>query len=328
MVGGAGYVGTEVTAHLLESGYRVRCLDLLLYENGICVAHFLRHPNYEFQQGDMADAAAAARALEGVTDVVLLAGLVGDPITAKYPDAARAINEVGVAGFIDGCQGRGLGRLIFVSTCSNYGLVEGDQLADETQALTPLSTYAEAKVATERLLLGLKGTTDFHPTILRFATAFGISPRMRFDLTIAEFTRDLYLGRPLLVYDADTWRPYCHVADFANLTRRTLEAPVADVSFEVFNGGGDQGNCTKQMIVDAILERVPGAEVSYKEHGSDPRNYRVSFAKVRQTLGFEPRVSVQQGVDELLAAMGQGLFLDEVERHPRFFGNVELDYAA
>ena len=328
VVGGAGYIGTAVTAHLLDRGYRVRCLDLLLYGNGECVAQFLPHPGYEFQRGDLARAEDAALALDGVTDVVLLGALVGDPVTRKYPDQSRAINEAGTARFIAACNGRGLNKLVFVSTCSNYGLIEGDHVADENWALQPLSLYASAKVASETTLLGLHGRVDHHATVLRFATAFGLSARMRFDLTVNEFTREMFLARPLTVFDADTWRPYCHVRDFARLIRRVLEAPAADVSFEVFNGGGDANNLTKRTIVQEIARRLPQAPVLYQEHGSDPRNYRVTFAKVRERLFFEPEMGVGDGIDELLTALRDGRFGEDVERSPNLFGNYELDYVA
>ena len=164
-----------------------------------------------------------------------------------------------------------------------------------------------------------------NPTILRFATAFGLSPRMRFDLTISEFTRDLALGKELLVYDAHTWRPYCHVRDFAHLIQVVIEAQTDIVSFEVFNAGGDINNATKQMIVDTILEKIPGGKVRYQEHGSDTRNYRVSFEKVKSVLGFEPKYTIQDGIDELIEAINNHVF-DHVDENKNFFGNYEIHY--
>ena len=152
----------------------------------------------------------------------ILAGLVGDPITKKFPYEAHDINDIALRGCIDQLNGRGLNKVIFVSTCSNYGLIQDDVLADEDFELTPLSLYAKSKVGAEKHLLSLKGQTDYHPTILRFATAFGLAPRMRFDLTVNEFTREVAEGNELVVYDAHTWRPYCHVRDFARLIGRVL----------------------------------------------------------------------------------------------------------
>jgi nucleoside-diphosphate-sugar epimerase len=146
---------------------------------------------------------------------------------------------------------------------------------------------------------------------------------MRFDLTVNEFTRELYLGRELLVFDAHTWRPYCHVSDLSAAVRGVLEAPCDRVHFEIFNVGGDENNFTKRMIVDEILLQVPDGKVKYQEHGSDPRNYRVSFAKIRERLGFAPQVPVRRGVAELLDALRAGLF-DQVERQRAWFGNYEI----
>lgn len=325
LVGGAGYVGSVITRHLLECGYGVRSFDLLLFNNRSTVTPFLDDPRYEFVHGDLADQTCMGKALDGVTDVVLLAGLVGDPITRKYPDAARRINVDGYDKLLDLLAGRGLGRVVFASTCSNYGFIEGDHLAEESHPLEPLSSYAAAKVAVEKTILGLQGQIDYAPVVLRFATAFGLSPRMRFDLTVNEFTRDLVLGNELVVYDTKTWRPYCHVADFAEITQRVLEAPIGDVAFEVFNAGSEANNFTKQMIVDAILKQMPEARVSYKNHGADARNYRVSFAKIRQRLDFEPRHTVESGIREIIDAMNDGLYHDIAE--PRgFYGNHEIDY--
>lgn len=325
LIGGAGYVGSVVTAQLLQRGYPVRCLDLLLYGNQSCVLPFLGHPLYDFQRGDIADANALNAALDGVTDVVVLAGLVGDPITRRYPAESQLINEEAIQGLLPALTGIGLNKLIFVSTCSNYGEIPADAIAGEDYPLKPLSAYAKAKVAMETRLLDGNAGIDFHPTVLRFATAFGLSPRMRFDLTISEFTRALHGGGTLDVYDSDTWRPYCHVQDFGRALIRVLEAPIDRVSGEVFNVGGDVNNFTKAMIVDAILREAPAGTVSLVAGGQDRRNYRVDFSKIRDRLFFEPARTVADGIRELVAALDQGLF-DDVGQRPDFYHNREIDY--
>lgn len=323
LIGGAGYVGGPLTTYLLGTGYRIRTLDRLIYRNGESLLAHLSHPNYEFQFGDMGDPGTLDRALNGCTDVVILAGLVGDPITKAFPGQARAINRTALRRCIDGLNGRGLGRVIFISTCSNYGKIGGGEIADETYPLNPLSLYAEAKVEAERYILALENKVDYCPTVLRFATAFGLSPRMRFDLTVNEFARELFIGRELEVYDADTWRPYCHVRDFARLIRMVLEAPPAPVAFEVFNAGGDANNHTKRDIVERVLQRLPGRRVIYRANSPDPRDYRVSFEKVRSRLGFEPAFSVAEGIAEVIEALERGLFDDAGERRSAY-GNYEL----
>ena len=323
IIGGAGYIGAPLTTALLDAGYHVRTLDQLTYEHGSAIAACHLHPNFEFMRGDMGNRATMDEALQGVSDVVILAGLVGDPITKQFPQEAHDINDLGVMSCIDSLNDRGLNKVLFISTCSNYGLIEEDVLASETFELRPLSLYAKSKVAAEKYLLSQKGKVDYHPTVLRFATAFGLAPRMRFDLTVNEFTRELAVGNELVVFDAHTWRPYCHIKDFARLISRVLEFPVDDVAFEVFNAGGDENNHTKQSIVDLVLQRLPGRHVAYKENSSDPRNYRVSFEKVRRVLHFTPAYSVADGIEEIVWAIEEGL-LDDVEERRNFYGNYAL----
>lgn len=323
IVGGAGYIGSPVATGLLEAGCHVRVLDNLTYDHASAASSLLLHPRFSFMRGDMGDADMLDWALDGITDVVILAGLVGDPITKKFPDEAHAINDVAVHNCITHLNGRGLDKVIFVSTCSNYGLIEDDVLADENFELRPLSLYAKSKVAAEQHLLSLKGEVDYTPTVLRFATAFGLAPRMRFDLTVNEFARELAIGNELVVFDAHTWRPYCHVQDFARLIARVFAFPVATVGFEVFNAGGNENNHTKQSIVDLLTARIPDGRVAFKANSSDPRNYRVSFAKVRDTLHFTPSRTVADGIDEILWAI-RNHFVDDVATRPNFYGNYAL----
>jgi nucleoside-diphosphate-sugar epimerase len=324
LIGGAGYIGSVMTGYLLGQGWQIRCFDQLIYENQPCVSFYWGHPRYEFIFGDLTDAAQMESALEKVDDVVILAGLVGDPITKKYPKKSQDINLDGILQVIRSLNGKGLKRVIFISTCSNYGLIESDATADETFELNPLSLYAKAKVAIEKELLALRGQVDFHATVLRFATAFGLSPRMRFDLTVNEFTREMFLGRELLVYDAETWRPYCHVQDFSRAVNLVLQAPEETISFEVFNAGGECNNFNKQAVVNEILRHFPNAPVKYKKQGSDPRNYKVNFSKIKSTLGFEPEYTVADGIEELIGALQQNIF-SRVEQQPNFYHNYEIN---
>ena len=139
IIGGAGYIGTVLTDHFLNQGHQVRSLDLFLYQNNHCVLPFLGRPGYETLYGDHCDPFVLEKALEGMTDIVLLAGLVGDPISKKYQETSAAINGKGIQSSIDILNGKGIQKLVFVSTCSNYGLIEGNKLADEEFKLNPLS---------------------------------------------------------------------------------------------------------------------------------------------------------------------------------------------
>ena len=176
----------------------------------------------------------------------------------------------------------GVDRLVFTSTCSNYGLRDTDEPATEESELSPVSLYAELKVDFERFVLD-RSDWNLCPTLLRIATAYGLSQRMRFDLTISEFTRTLAVGDELVVYDADTWRPYCHVEDISGAVMTALTADEALVRSEVFNVGHSDENYTKRMVVDVVQDVLGGAgSVSFEEGGRDPRNYRVNFDKIRE----------------------------------------------
>jgi nucleoside-diphosphate-sugar epimerase len=325
LIGGAGYVGSVITSHFLKLGYMVRVLDKFVYKNQNAIQAYLGDDNYEFMLGDLSDTKMLEEASHGIQNVVILGGLVGDPITKRYPELSNTINDIGVKTCIDFFDDKKIEKLIFISTCSNYGLIKEDQLADEDFELNPLSLYAKAKVEAELHLMSKKGKVNYTGTVLRFATAFGLSPRMRFDLSLSEFVRDLYFGEELLVFDEHTWRPYCHVRDFARLIDLVIKAAPEKVNFEVFNAGGEVNNYTKKMIVDTIQTFIPTAKIKYGANGSDPRNYKVSFKKVKETLGFEPKYTVKDGVEELINAFSYGIFSDSL-KHKENFGNYEVTY--
>ncbi len=324
VIGGAGYIGNTLTRRLLGEGHRVRVLDLLLFDHGTALSGLWENPDFEFVRGDLRDRETLRGALEGVTDVVLLAAIVGDPATKNYPELGRSVNVDGAIGVFDACAEAGVERFVFTSTCSNYGLRESDDLATEESELSPVSLYAEHKVEFERYALGRVEEVPFCPTILRIATAYGMSQRMRFDLTVSEFARTLAIGEELLVYDADTWRPYCHVADISKAIMTVLDAPPEKVRGEVFNVGNSDENYTKRMLADAALAALNGdGVVDYQEGGKDPRNYRVSFQKITDALGFEAEHRVPSSVENLVAAIKAGVFGD-VEERPYYYADHTL----
>jgi nucleoside-diphosphate-sugar epimerase len=300
---------------LLDAGHTVRVLDRLIFDHGEAIAPLLEHRRFELLFGDLRDRAILDRALEGVSDVALLAGLVGDPITKTYPDLSRSINLDGSSALIEALDGRGLDRFVFTSTCSNYGLRETAEPATEESELAPVSLYAEHKVEIEQRILALAPSVDYTPTVLRISTAYGLSPRMRFDLTIAEFTVTMASGQELVVYDADTWRPYCHVQDISKAVMTVLGAPTNRVAGEVFNVGHSDENYTKRMVVDAVQAALGGAgRVDFQEGGVDPRNYRVDFSKIARELDYEPDYRVPDFVRALVEAVGAGAYHDYAMR--------------
>ena len=323
VIGGAGYIGSVLTRKLLDCGYNVRVLDKLMYDNSPAVSYLLEDDNFSFIKGDFGDNAKLDQSLKNITDVVLLAALVGDPICKKYPDLAQKVNLDYPKNLFRKLKNRNINSFIFTSTCSNYGLQSDDKPANENSQLNPQSLYAETKVEFEKYILENLDNIDFSPTILRLSTAFGISPRMRFDLTISEFTKDLALGKELLVYDENTWRPYCNVNDISDAIVKVLELPKEKVYGEVFNIGSDQNNCTKKMVVELAQKHIKNAVVNYKKGGMDPRNYIVSFEKAKQVLDFNPRFSAEDSVIHLINAIENGLFND-IEIRKSFYGNYEI----
>ena len=327
LIGGAGYLGTVITDSLLNAGYKVTCLDNFLFDNNNQIVPYLLNPNYRFVHGDMSNNDDLGRALHGVTDVVLLAGLVGDPITKNYPDVGHKINNLDTVKCIDLLNNRGLESLIFISSCSNYGLQPRGKLATETSELKPASLYAKAKIEMEEYIMSLKGRVDYVPTVLRFATAFGLSPRMRFDLTVNELVYGSIVKKELLIFNPGAWRPYCHVKDFARVIDIVINANRDKKSFEVFNAGGDINNYTKQGLVDMILNYLPDTKITVQDKTADPRDYCVDFTKIKTLLNFEPRYTVNDGIVEILNAFDQHIYARselEIALNPNAYGNIKL----
>ena len=322
LVGGAGYIGTVLTKHLLKDNYQVKCIDNLLYKQKECINEFLKNENFEFINIDIRNKNLLNEHFNDIYSVVLLAGLVGDPVSKKYPEINDEININGILNVIKICKERNIERLIFTSTCSNYGITDSNILAKEDHELNPLSLYASAKVKIEKYLMNLSKDGNLKPTILRFATAFGLSPRMRFDLTVNEFTKEIILGNELVVYDPNTWRPYCHTEDFAYLISKVIIADINKIAFEIFNVGDNKNNFTKQMIVDEILKYHPSGKVRYLEKGVDKRNYIVDFSKVYSVLGFKPKYTVKKGIEELISEIKNNTFNFKSENQ---FGNYNIN---
>ena len=312
VTGGAGYVGALVVDELLESGREVRVLDVLLHGQDD-VARELEGRGVEVIRGDIRDADARRRALEGAEAVVHLAAIVGDPACARDPELSNDVNVEGSRALVGDARELGVERLIFASTCSNYGRMADPTVPiDEGGELRPVSLYAEQKVGIEKALLE-SPNGDGHglrPTCLRFATVYGVGERMRFDLTVNEFTRDLWADKHLEVFGERFWRPYIHVADAARAVRTVLEAPAEQVAGEVYNAGHSDENYRKLDLVEIITGKLGKGEVDYVARDEDPRDYKVSFEKIRGALGFEPENRVPDGIEEIVGALEEQRFGD------------------
>lgn len=316
VTGGAGYVGSVLVPALLARGWRVRVLDSLLF-GGRSLLGVWTQPGFEFIRGDVRDPDLLGPALSGIDAVVHLAAVVGDPACAQDPDRARAVNLHGSLGLIAAARRAGVARFVFASTCSNYGrMADPAHYVDEGSDLRPVSLYAETKVAVEEALLASAATSRMCVTPLRFATVFGVSPRMRFDLTVNEFTHDLIAFGRLTVFGEQFWRPYVHVCDVAEAVAAVLSAPPGLVAGEVFNVGATGENYQKKTLVEMILPHAPGAVVDYVHRDEDPRDYRVSFAKIQRRLGFMVSRGVSDGIAEVSRLVRSGVLADPPETVP------------
>jgi nucleoside-diphosphate-sugar epimerase len=314
VTGGAGYVGSVLIRKLLLADCRVVCIDSLRF-GGSALVDIWNHPLFVFEKADITNYPEVDRIVNDNPDcfaIVHLAAIVGDPACRLEPELARRTNRDGSIHLLNMAAQANIERFVFASTCSNYGkMTDSGGYVDESSPLAPVSLYAELKVEVEDLMLNrLSRTGDFCPTCLRFATAYGISPRMRFDLTVNEFTKELALGRELVVFGEQFWRPYCHVDDLARAILAVLNQPKHEVAFNVFNVGDTNENYTKKMIVDQLLRLVPGGNVKYVRKEEDPRDYRVNFHKIRNELGFRISQTVPEGIDGILRSIRLGIIDD------------------
>jgi len=300
VTGGAGYIGSTLVPLLLSDGHKVRVLDILMH-GGESLLGVWSHHDFEFRRGDVCDRDALRAAVAGIDAVVHLAAVVGDPACSRQPDLARAVNLQASLALIEESQRAGVRRFIFASTCSNYGkMKDTDGYVDEEAELRPVSLYAETKVAVERALLESGRSGGWCPTPMRFATIFGVSARMRFDLTVNEFTMEMMTKKRLKVYGEQFWRPYVHVRDAARAIQLVLSLPPEKVGGSVFNVGATDQNFQKKQLVEMISIHAPDAIVEYVHKEEDPRDYRVSFSRVADQLGFKITQTVAQGIEEIV----------------------------
>ena len=326
ITGGAGYIGSLLTSELLRANFSVTVADSLLFGGESLVA-FLQHPNFHFVKTDVTEPRAVRDALKKDWSkpeaVIHLAGIVGFPACqAVGKQAAWRYNVEATKLVFEQASVLGAERFVFASTYSNYGLASDGKPVTEESPLNPQSLYAETKIADEEYLLKQKDASCA-PLSFRFATLYGISPRTRFDLIVNQFVLDAYTKRQLLIYQRGYSRSFVHVKDVVRGIMMGLDAPQEKIRGQVYNLGADDGNYTKDQIVQLVLKRMPETVVEYKDltFGGDMRDITVSFAKVKRELGFETTLNVDDGVRELLYALKTGLIrnpTDEKYRNAQF----------
>lgn len=326
ITGGAGYIGSLLTSELLRASWRVTVLDSLLF-GGESLVPFLSHPSFHFVKADVTDPRAVKDSLKGdwakPEAVIHLAAIVGFPACqAVGKQAAWKYNVEATKMVFEQASALGAERFVFASSYSNYGLSPDGKPVTEESPLNPQSLYAETKIAAEEYLLGQKDAPAA-PLLFRLATLYGISPRTRFDLIVNQFVLEAFSKRELIIYQRGYSRSFVHVRDTVRGILLGLDAPEAKTRGQVYNLGADNGNYTKDQIVNLVLVRMPETVVEYKNltFGGDMRDITVSFEKIRRELGFETALTVDDGIRELVFALKSGLIRnphDEKYRNAQF----------
>ncbi|MGE5355541.1 MAG: NAD-dependent epimerase/dehydratase family protein [Deltaproteobacteria bacterium] len=310
VTGGAGYIGSVLVRQLLNKGYFVRVLDSLKF-GGDALYDVVQNPNFEFIKGDVRNNDDLDKAMVDIYAVAHLAAIVGDPACKKFSDEANEVNGTASKNTFLAAEKASVKRFVFASTCSNYGkMSDPDSFVIETSELKPVSLYAELKVAFEKWLIEEMKDSPVCATALRFSTVYGFSPRIRFDLTVNEFTRNVYLEGEQEIWGPEFNRPYCHVDDLARAVVLTIESDEDKVRSEVFNVGSTDENYTKRNLMEEIAKVIPWTKAVYVEAAEDPRDYRVNSNKIKEKLGFTITKRVPDGIREIYKIMQSGLITD------------------
>lgn len=310
VTGHKGYIGTVLMPMLVAAGHEAVGVDSDLYERCTFGAEPAATPTL---RKDIRDIEASD--LDGFDAVLHLAALSNDPLSNLNPDLTYAINHRASVRLARLAKAVGVQRFLFSSSCSTYGAA-GDDMLTEKAVFNPVTPYGYSKVLVEQEV-ALLADDDFSPTFLRNATAYGVSPRHRFDIVLNNLVAWAYTtGKVFIKSDGTAWRPIVHIEDIARAFLAVLQAPQEVVHNQAFNVGINCENYRIRELATIVQETVPGCEIEYAKDGEpDKRTYRVDFSKIQRLLpAFQPQWTARQGAQELLAAYQSiGLTLEEFE---------------
>lgn len=311
VIGGAGYIGARVVAHLLGEGYQVRVFDNFTYgDEGLTSQQELTGlgpDRLEIRNGDICDTKSVSEAVEDCECVVMLAAIVGHRIKEVQNRVVREVNLLASSVVLDAAIEHGARRFIFASTDSVYGVQSG--VMYETGTPDPVSLYSRLKLRMEERVIGAK-KRSFHPTSLRVATCHGYSPRMRFDLVANSLIRDAVCRRKIVIHSGEQWRSLIHVDDAARAFVSCVKAHENLISGEIFNVGNPNENLQVNNLVNIVRTLVPETEVDVLEDEPDLVNYHLSSAKIGKILDFAPRWTLENSIAELKEMLQRGVFKD------------------
>jgi nucleoside-diphosphate-sugar epimerase len=292
ITGGAGYVGSVLTELLLKKNYQVTIFDNLMY-GGDHLVTFVSNKNFQFIKGDVRSFSELASVIKNKDIIVHLAAIVGYPACSRNPKLAKEININGTNNVLKNISKNQ--NIFYASTGSNYGSL--DEFCTEDSKLNPLTVYAKTKTKAEDMVLQRGGSIAF-----RFATAFGVSPRMRLDLLVNDFIYKMISQGYLVVYEKNFMRTFIHIRDIARSFLFGIEN-FKKMKDQVYNVGSDQLNYSKEDVCRLIQKKIPGY-VYFSEIGEDKdkRNYVVSYKKIANT-GFKLQYTLNEGIDELIKVL-------------------------
>ncbi len=304
VTGGGGYLGSILVPMLLDLGYRVHIIDHFYFGRD-SIKTIENHPNLKITQMDIFHHENIPGLFKNVDFFVHLASISNDPSGDLDPNMTIQTNFLSTISLARRAKLEGVKKMIFISSCSVYG-ASGDKFLDEQSSVGPVTLYALSKLQCENELLPM-ADSGFNVTILRFATLFGYSPRMRFDLAVNVMAKRALQNKNILLNgDGMQYRPFLHVKDAARSIIKVMEEDSSIVNKQVFNVGNSSLNFRIKDLVPLIQSFFPGSAIERAENNKDARSYRVSFKKFERICGFKPSCGIDQGVNEIIEAYKSG----------------------